>query len=151
MRLIRWGEPTLHPEFLTILQKLKDTGKAVHFNTNGTLLNRDNIKGIIDMGIDSVKFSFQGVDKASYEEMRYGSSWDKLIENIQLMNELRGNLEKPYIQISTTTTSETDEQIDDFKKEISPLCDYINVGRTKLCHLDIERMRIPDERSISAN
>lgn len=146
VRLIRWGEPTMHPQFLEILKKLKDTGKLVHFNTNGTLLDRDMIQKIIDMEIDSVKFSFQGTDKASYEEMRYGSSWDKLMENIRLMNELRGEREKPYIQISTTTTLESQEQIDQFVTLIKPFCDYFNVGRTKLSHLDVDKMHISEER-----
>jgi len=146
VRLIRWGEPAMHPRFLEILRKLKETGTMVHFNTNGTLLDRDMIRKIIDLEVDSVKFSFQGVDKASYEEMRHGSSWDKLMENIRLMNELRGNREKPYIQISTTTTAETQEQIDGFIALVSPLCDYSNVGRTKLSHLNVEDMRISEQR-----
>jgi len=146
VRLIRWGEPTMHPMFLEILKKLKDTGKAIHFNTNGTLLNKDSIQKIVEMEIDSVKFSFQGVDQESYEEMRYGSSWDKLMENIHLMNELRGDREKPYIQISTTTTAETEKQIHNFIEMVSPLCDYANVGKTKLCHLEIERMKISEDR-----
>ena len=93
-----------------------------------------------------MKFSFQGVDKISYEEMRYGSSWDTLMENIRLTNELRGDREKPYIQISTTTTMETKEQIDQFASLVEPLCDYYNVGRTKLSHLNVDGMKISDER-----
>lgn len=146
VRLIRWGEPTMHPQFLQILMMLKDTGTAVHFNTNGTLLDRESIKRIVELEIDSVKFSFQGVDRASYEEMRRGSSWDKLMENIRLMNEIRGDREKPYIQISTTTTTESSGEIEGFVRQISELCDYYNVGKTKLCHLDVDRMKISDER-----
>lgn len=114
VRLIRWGEPTMYPQFLEILRKLKGTGKAVHFNTNGILLDHASIAEIVAMEIDSVKFSFQGVDKVSYEEMRHGSSWEKLMENIRLMNELRGSCEKPYIQIPTTTTDEPQEKISQF-------------------------------------
>lgn len=146
VRLIRWGEPTMHPQFLEILRKLKETGKAVHFNTNGTLLDLEMIQKIVDLEIDSVKFSFQGVDKDSYEEMRYGSSWDKLLKNIRLMNELRGERDKPYIQISTTTTVETKERIDAFTAQMSPWCDYANVGRTELSHLNVEEMQISEER-----
>lgn len=146
VRLIRWGEPTMHPQFIEILRKLKKTGKLIHFNTNGTLLNRDMIQEIIDLEIDSVKFSFQGVDKESYEEMRFGSSWDKLMENIRLMNELRGGREKPYIQISTTITTETQAQIDSFTALVAPLCDYSNVGKTELCHLDVGAMNVTEER-----
>ena len=146
VRLIRWGEPTMHPEFLVILQKLKETGKAVHCNTNGILLDKETIHKIVDLEIDSIKFSFQGVDKELYEEMRNGSSWDRLMENIRFMNELRGDRPKPYIQISTTTTAETQEEIDKFLEMISPLCDYINVGKTKLSHLDVNSMKISEEK-----
>ena len=146
VRLIRWGEPVMHPKFLDILKKLKDTGAAVHFNTNGILLTSEMISRIIDLEIDSVKFSFQGVDRTSYEEMRAGSSWDKLMENIRLMNKLRGDKAKPFIQISTTTTDESQERIDQFLQLVSPLCDYANVGRTELCHLNILDMQISEER-----
>lgn len=146
VRLIRWGEPTMHPQFLQILWQFKNTGKAVHFNTNGTLLDKESIKRIVELEIDSVKFSFQGVDKESYEEMRAGSSWDKLMENIRFINEARGDNEKPYIQISTTTTTESNEEITKFVQQISALCDHCNVGRTKLCHLDVAKMKISEER-----
>lgn len=146
VRLIRWGEPTMHPRFLEILERLKKSGVLVHFNTNGTLLDRDMIQKIIDLEVDSVKFSFQGVDRESYEEMRYGSSWSKLMENIRLMSELRGDREKPYIQISTTTTTESREQIDRFIELTAPLCDYANAGRTRLDHLKVENMQISEER-----
>lgn len=62
------------------------------------------------------------------------------------MNELRGEREKPYIQISTTTTTETPEQIKRFLALTKPFCDYSNVGRTKLSHLDVENMQISSER-----
>lgn len=44
IRLIRWGEPTLHKQFIEILRKLKKTGNPVHFNTNGSLLSTDMLK-----------------------------------------------------------------------------------------------------------
>lgn len=146
IRLVRWGEPTLHPQFLEILEQFKNTGKAVHFNTNGILLNQEKIEKIIALEIDSIKFSFQGVDKYSYEEMRSGSSWDTLLNNIKLTNHKRGNKEKPYIQISTTITDETTEQLDKFKEMISSLCDYFNIGNTELSYLDLDKMGLSQDR-----
>lgn len=146
VRLVRWGEPTLHPKFLKILKMLKETGKIIHFNTNGILLNQKSIEQIIDLSIESVKFSFQGVDKDSYEEMRHGSSWDILLKNIQLMNEIRGKKDKPYIQISTTITDESQNQIQIFENMIENICDYYNIGRTELSYLDVEKMKISKER-----
>lgn len=146
VRFILWGEPTLHPNFLEFSEKIKDAGKLVHFNTNGILLTEEMLKAVVEMEVDSVKFSFQGVDKRSYEEMRLGSDWDKLLGNIRQLNAIRGEKEKPYIQISTTVTDEEEERIEKFCDEMKPLCEYINVGQTILSHLDIEKMRISDER-----
>lgn len=146
VRLIRWGEPTLHPQFIEILRKFKNTNKLIHFNTNGTLLDRAMIEKIVEMDIDSVKFSFQGCDEKSYLEMRSGSSWDKVMENICLFNEIRGNKEKPFIQISTTLTDETEEKKDNFINAIENKCDYYNIGKTQLCHLNIDKMIISEER-----
>lgn len=144
VRLIRWGEPTLHKEFIEILKKLKTTGKRIHFNTNGSLLTYEQLKEIVDLEIDSVKFSFQGVDEATYGEMRYGGEFKQLIETIKNLHFIRGDKKKPYIQISTTVTYETEEQIKSFTDFIENYCDYYNVGRTKLSHLDINKMKISE-------
>lgn len=145
IRLIRWGEPTLHPQFIDIIKKFKDTGKKVHFNTNGILLTQEQMKKIVEYGIDSIKFSFQGVNRHTYEEMRYGSSWDKIMGNVRMFYDIRGVKEAPYISISTTTTYEADEQIELFKKEMEPYCDSCSVGRTKLSHLEVEKMGLSEE------
>lgn len=146
IRFILWGEPTLHPQFLEFAQRIKDMGKMVHFNTNGILLTEEMIRRLVNMEIDSIKFSFQGVDQKSYEEMRFGSDWNKLIDNIKMMNRIRGEKEKPYIQISTTITDESKEQVQQFMEEMQPLCEHVSVGQTILNHLDVDRMNIPEER-----
>ncbi len=146
IRFILWGEPVLHPQFLHFAKRIKDLGKLVHFNTNGILLTEEIMRALVDMQIDSVKFSFQGVDQKSYEEMRFGSDWNRLIENIRMLCNLRGERERPYIQISTTITDESKEQVQKFIDEVQPLCECVNVGQTILNHLRVEDMNIAEER-----
>jgi len=147
IRLIRWGEPTLHPKYLEIIRRLKNVscGAYVHINTNGSLLNQEQIQQMIDMKLDSIKFSFQGADEGTYNEMRQGGDYQHLLEIVRQMFKMRGELPYPYIQISTTLTGETVEQIENFKNDIAPYCDYYNVGYTKLKHLNVDDMRIDDE------
>ena len=144
VRFIRWGEPTIHPDFIDYVRKVKETGTLVHVNTNGSKLDEDSIKALIDMRLDSIKFSFQGADEGTYSEMRKGGDYNKLLGTIRKFSELRGELEYPYIQISTTLTGETVEQIEDFKKDVEGLCDYYNIGYTLLTHLNIEKMDIDE-------
>lgn len=146
VRFIRWGEPTLHPQFTYWGGVLKKLGVLVHFNTNGILLDEKMIREIIDMKIDSVKFSFQGIDELTYSEMRNGGSYDTLVDNIKLLYNIRGQNISPYISVTTTVTYESEEEISCFKRNISQYCDEVGVGRTLIQHIDVEKMSLSEER-----
>ena len=145
VRFIRWGEPTLHPKFIEIIRRTKSTGALVHFNTNGSQLDENMIEALLDAGLDSIKFSFQGADEGTYNEMREGGDYERLLGIVRTMYELRGSRPSPYIQISTTLTAETAEQVESFKRDVGAYCDYYNIGFTKLNHLDVSAMNVSDE------
>jgi radical SAM protein with 4Fe4S-binding SPASM domain len=146
LRFSRWGEPTLHPGIIEFLAMAKKDGHLLHLNTNGQLLNGHFIEELINTGLDSIKFSFQGVDEVSYQEMRQDSSFDKLVGNIKTMHGIRGTRMLPYIHISTTTTYETDDEIKRFKDEINPYCDLVTAGKTKLEHIEIGKTKLNKAR-----
>lgn len=145
VRFIRWGEPILHPNYLSILEKVKNAGALIHINTNGSLLDEAQIQKLLDMHLDSIKFSFQGADEGTYNEMREGGDYLRLLDIVRKFHEMRGERDYPYIQISTTLTGETAEQIEGFKSDIGDYCDYYNVGYTKLNHLNVDTMNIDEE------
>lgn len=145
VRFIRWGEPTLHPKYLSILEKVKNAGALIHINTNGSLLDEEQIQKLLDMHLDSIKFSFQGADEGTYNEMREGGDYLRLLDMVRKFHEMRGEKDYPYTQISTTLTGETAEQIEGFKSDIGDYCDYYNVGYTKLNHLNVDTMNIDEE------
>lgn len=145
VRFIRWGEPTMHPKYLEIMEKVKNAGALIHINTNGSLLDDVQIQKMIDIHLDSIKFSFQGADEGTYNEMREGGDYLKLLNIVRKFHKIRGNREYPYIQISTTLTGETLEQIENFKADVAEYCDYYNIGYTKLNHLNVEEMNISND------
>lgn len=145
VRFIRWGEPTLHPKYIEVIEKVHSAGALTHINTNGFTLDEKAISQLLAVPLDSIKFSFQGADEGTYNEMREGGDYNRLLKIVRLMHSLRGNSALPYIQISTTLTGETAEQIEQFKADIGEYCDYYNVGYTKLNHLNVDNMKISDE------
>lgn len=141
------GRADVAPEVLDLGGgELKKEDVLVHFNTNGLLLDEERVQRIIDLKIDSVKFSFQGIDELTYQEMRNNGSYTQLTDTIKLMYHMRGESRTPYISVTTSTTYESDEDIDRFKKEIGQYCDEIDVGRTKMQHVDIDHMELAEER-----
>ena len=143
VRFIRWGEPTMHPKYIEIMKAVKDAGAKIHINTNGSLLDENKIRRLLDIPIDSIKFSFQGADEGTYNEMREGGDYNRLLKIVNMVNDLRQKIQSPpYVQISTTLTGETADQIENFKRDVENMCDYYNIGYTQLTHLSVDQMKV---------
>ena len=145
LRFIRWGEPTLHKNFFEFLKIAKEKDLMCHLTTNGSLLSEDRIMEVLKLKIDSVKFSFQGVDEKTYGEMRYGQSFNKLLEIVKLFSSLRGDLPYPYLHAATTVTYETPEMQQSFQDQLKSYCDFVTVGHTKLSHISSEQTLLPEK------
>ena len=145
LRFIRWGEPTLHPKLMDYISAVKSLDILCHINTNGSLLTPDKISELIDAGLDSIKFSFQGVDAGSYSEMRNIDYFDELVVIIRIFFETRGSRKKPYIHVSTTVTHEDAAMIRKFKSELKEITDLVTVGRTVLEHIDLKKIKLGKE------
>lgn len=145
LRFVRWGEPTLHKNFLNYIKKAKELGIICHFNTNGSLLDSKQFSQLIDIGLDSIKFSFQGIDEKSYIEMRNADYFNELLNKIKMLYDLRGDNPYPYIHVSTTITYESLEQVKKFKSDVGKYTDLVTVGRTILDHIDINNVKLDNK------
>jgi radical SAM protein with 4Fe4S-binding SPASM domain len=145
LRFIRWGEPTMHPKIIEFLKSCNDKGIITHMNTNGSYMDEEMIQKLLDVPLDSLKFSFQGVDRFSYEEMRNIDYYDELLTVIENVHRMRGEAEKPYIYISTTTTYEDKKLISSFKKEMEKIADQVGVGETVLDYIDMDTIKLKDK------
>jgi radical SAM protein with 4Fe4S-binding SPASM domain len=149
IRLVRCGEPLLHPKLIEYIRILKSIGSIVHINTNGFLLDEDMMDNLLDVGLDSFKFSFQGVDRRSYNEMRNKDFFQELLDKVKVFYEKRGDSDKPFIQVSTTITYESSEQVKSFREKLNHNVDLLTVGRTILEYIDINKCKVSDrERSM---
>lgn len=146
IRFIRWGEPLVHPKLIEYIKYIKKVSNSiVHINTNGSLLSEELMKEFINIPLDSIKFSFQGVDKKSYEEMRNIKFYNELLDKVKKLYELRGEQDKPYIHVSTSITYETPIQVENFKNELSKYTDLVTVGRTIMEYIDVDKIRLSEE------
>ena len=148
IRLIRWGEPFLHAKAIEFSSYAKSRGLSVHITTNGLLLKKRQSLALLEMQLDSIKFSFQGATKERYQEIRNTSSYDVLKRNILELVSLRKDKEKPYIHISSTMTNETKAQIDGFLKYWGEIVDSVSIGRTNLSLFHSDRILDARQRGL---
>lgn len=140
VKFVGQGEPTLHPEFINFVKRAKDKGIVCHLTTNGSMFDADYMKKLIESGMDSVKFSFQGVTAEGYHTLRRKDDFESLLQKIEQFYQMRGEKAVPFITIGTSVTSETKEEIDEFKKRCEKFCDKIEVGVTTLEYIDLSKI-----------
>jgi len=80
------GEPMLHKDFMSNLKRIKQNSAFVIFTTNGTLLNPERVEKIVGLGTDVIVFSIDGATKETYEAIRKGADFEKVLDNIRLLN-----------------------------------------------------------------
>lgn len=133
LKFVGQGEPLLHQKAIYYMTMARKKGIITHLTTNGSLLSKDMMKRIIeDEALDSIKFSFQGVDSFGYSMLRQKDNFEELINTIEEFYDFRGDKEKPYITIGTSITNETDEEVDAFICKASKISDKVEVGMTQL-------------------
>lgn len=91
VNLFGWGEPMLHKEFIRFIEFTRECSAdcRVNFNTNGTLLNADKAARLVELDVTRVCFSIDSPDAATFEKIRRGATFDRVIANIERLRMLR--------------------------------------------------------------
>lgn len=139
VRLIRWGEPMLHPAFFQFLNTCKESRIPIHFNTNGLFLSPSSIDMLIVNEVDSIKISMQGGDRQSYFKWRGVDFYNQLLNDVKLLVVHRGTRKKPFIHVGTTISGKETDAC--FRKDFGNVADLITVGET----LDLSQDREPTD------
>lgn len=83
------GEPTISKHFPDYLQRAKDAGLDVHVMTNGSMINTDKKAELLVRCTKSIEVSVDGASKETYERIRIGGKWDRLVSNLQRIKRVR--------------------------------------------------------------
>jgi MoaA/NifB/PqqE/SkfB family radical SAM enzyme len=102
-----WGEPMLTPHLWDMLGMAQEKGCQTGFTTNGTYLQADQNKRLVDMGVDMISVSFAGTAAAVHESLRTHSEFPRLCKNFESLANLKQQLgkEKPWLELHFLMTS----------------------------------------------
>ena len=89
VHLLHRGESLLHPDFFKMIRYAHDAGISTRFHTNGTLLDEDKARRLIEAGLDQFAFSFDGFDAETYESIRVNADFEKTVGNIRRFLEIK--------------------------------------------------------------
>jgi MoaA/NifB/PqqE/SkfB family radical SAM enzyme len=94
-KLMGMGEPFMHPQFGRIVRIFKETFPNSYLisATNGQVAFSDNYKQALEH-LDVLYLSIDGTRK-NYEEIRKGSSWDKLLKFLEQISKVNTKCLRP--------------------------------------------------------
>ena len=85
------GEPTMHKKYIDMLKYIykKENIFELKTNTNGTYLNEEMCHAIFKYNVTTVVISSDHYIKKEYERLRLGSNFEKVVENVDRLYEIR--------------------------------------------------------------
>jgi radical SAM protein with 4Fe4S-binding SPASM domain len=99
------GEPMLNKNFASLLEYICSKNIKTEFTTNGSFYNENVWKRILNLQNLKIKFSIDGGTKEVFEKVRNGSNYDKVVENIKKIMQLRKEKKEPNISFWTLLTN----------------------------------------------
>lgn len=118
LNLHNFGEPLIDKHFVWRIKYAKEKGiERISTNTNGVLLNKKLTKEIINSGLDEIYISLDAATKITYQKIRIGLNYSKVINNINYLIKLknRSKLHKPTIIIDFLVSDLNRHEINLFK------------------------------------
>ena len=125
------GEPLLHPDVSKQIRYAKDAGVLdVTFNTNASLLTEEKSYEILEAGLDAIFFSIDSSDPDTFNKIRIGTDYDKVVTNIHKFLEIKekGGYDNVQTRISMTVMSQDVVDLDNFKELWIDHVDAIGFG-----------------------
>ena len=107
-----FGEPTAHPNILTMIGKVKTLGVRAEMTTNGTLLDEPMLDGLLQNRLDRLWVSFDGADETRFESIRKGARFQSLVDSLRLLRKKSARRRKIDVGIAFVVMK---RNIDDLK------------------------------------
>lgn len=84
-----YGEPMCHPSFLEMVRQAKTIGARVEVTTNGTLLDAETASALVELDLDRLVVSIDGVTPEIYGGLRTNGALEQVVENFRHLYRLK--------------------------------------------------------------
>lgn len=117
------GEPTLHRDFVQIVNRTKQIGIDVALSTNGVLFTPDKIEQCLK-DLSWIRFSVSGGTEETYKRIHCGKDGDlqRVFDNIKYASQYKERYGlKTTLGVQIVMTPETEEEIIPLAKKVKEL------------------------------
>ena len=129
INLNNFGESLYNKDIIKMINYASSNGVVdIMLHTNGTYMNENLSKELIQSGLTKIIFSVDSISKKIYEKIRVNAKFEETVKNIKnfynLRKQMKSNL--PSIRISMVRMKENDHEADHFENFWGPSADEIS-------------------------
>jgi radical SAM protein with 4Fe4S-binding SPASM domain len=106
VKLQGMGEPLLNKDLIGMMKLGEERGVSMRFISNGSVLAGETAAALAGLRDAEITFSLDGASKETFERIRAGGKFEKVIENMRRLVAARGAKRKPIISGWTLATRE---------------------------------------------
>lgn len=124
MYMYNWGEPLLHKEFSSLVKYATSKGIVVKTSSNLSIpLNENQLKGIVESGLQQLKVGIDGATSAVHEQYRKRSDLELVHKNVRAIARYKKELHSTTPEISVTyhVFAHNEAEIEEFKRQMPEL------------------------------
>tara|TARA_B100002019_G_C21241895_1_gene586033 strand:+ start:422 stop:1498 length:1077 start_codon:yes stop_codon:yes gene_type:complete len=94
------AESMMNPKLFDMLKESTDSGIFdTWLHTNGQMLSEKNGRKLIEGGLKKLNISIDAYSKTTYEKIRVGGNYEKLINNVQTFLRLKKEYKADYLRV----------------------------------------------------
>lgn len=119
VNLVGFGEPFLYPELSRAIRYIKDKDPRirVHLTSNGTLLNKQVAKTLIDAGLDQLTISVNATSREQYRRINAADEYDRVVKNtIDFLSVANASDRAVTVLVQVLSVVNDEEQIAQFRE-----------------------------------
>ena len=116
------GEPFLHSRIMDVLRLIVKGGSTPSVVTNMTLLDQQRVDELVTIGPLLLLASIDGATKETYEYIREGADFEKVVENLTSLNDLKKRLNTPHPALNFVVCL--------MKKNVNELADTVRLAHS---------------------
>ncbi len=102
---LRWvnltgeGDAFLNKDYLAMIRHLKNRGTSVYLVDSMDLVTKSVAYELVRLGVDGIYISMDGATKQTYESIKVGCTFDKVLANIKSLLTVKKELSSPLPEI----------------------------------------------------
>ncbi len=96
LQLYNWGEPLLNPDLFDFIKYARQRGVFTMVSSNMNFTRSSTAEQVVGSGLDYFIAAIDGFSPQTYEQYRRGGKFQKTIDNLKAILDIRKKMASPY-------------------------------------------------------